>query len=517
MNSELQPDPNEETAALLRVLIHKVDNTTFGNSPPTLPQWTGPPPTIVQVQAILFASLAASLFSAFLAMLGKQWLNQYATTDVRGTVVERSQNRQRKLDGIVTWYFKPLMETPPMMLQAALLLLGYALSRYLWGVNITIASVVLAVTCSGVIFYIFIIIAGVASESCPYQTPGSLVLRYIRPRIPSIHPLVFCRIFFTRVVTFFGQSRTGQTIRWDVWNYHLHWSIGNILLFLKGVVYQLPCSLASDAYSLGRAVIWPLAKPLVHLVHQVHSRLHSASPTEEQSPDRQMAVLNFRCISWMLQTSLDNTVRLSALKHLSTTVMPHASFDPTLVTCCFNTFFSCATLDWSTRTVVIMQGLEELAMESALFFLAAVSHLLVVDPTSGVLKDIYQHSAHVFPIYLGFQGHQSFHHVNAACWLYALSQEPYGRFGWSNYKPSAHEHTIVAHNLLELTQIRYQRTQQTKENILASFYFVMHSLSLDPPPPTSVIVDCLMIIAIDLDCDISESGIMTLDERCVHL
>ena len=82
----------DETAALLRVLIYKIDNTTFGNDAPTLPQWTGPPHTITQVQAIMYASLAAALLSAFLTILGKKWLNRYASTDVRGTAIERSQN-----------------------------------------------------------------------------------------------------------------------------------------------------------------------------------------------------------------------------------------------------------------------------------------------------------------------------------------------------------------------------------------------------------------------------------------
>ena len=82
VQSQLQPDPNEETAALLRVLLYKVDNTTFGGQTPTIPQWTGPPHTIVQVQAMLYASLAASLLSAFFAMLGKQWLNRYDSADM---------------------------------------------------------------------------------------------------------------------------------------------------------------------------------------------------------------------------------------------------------------------------------------------------------------------------------------------------------------------------------------------------------------------------------------------------
>jgi len=128
VNSELKPDPNEETAALLRVLIYKMDSTTFGDNVPAVPQWTGPPHKIVHVQAILFASLAASLFSAFLAMLGKQWLNRYASVDIRGSAIERGQNRQRKLDGIVTWYFDHVMQLLPLMLQATLLLLGCALS-----------------------------------------------------------------------------------------------------------------------------------------------------------------------------------------------------------------------------------------------------------------------------------------------------------------------------------------------------------------------------------------------------
>ena len=70
VHSELQQDPNEETAALLRVLIHQIDNTTFGGDTPPLLQWTGPSRTSVQVECILYASLAASLLSAFLAMLG---------------------------------------------------------------------------------------------------------------------------------------------------------------------------------------------------------------------------------------------------------------------------------------------------------------------------------------------------------------------------------------------------------------------------------------------------------------
>jgi hypothetical protein len=63
------------------------------------------------------------------------------------------------------------MESLPLMLQAALLLLGCALSRYLWEISITVASVVLGVTSLGGLFYIFIIIAGASPTAVHIKHP----------------------------------------------------------------------------------------------------------------------------------------------------------------------------------------------------------------------------------------------------------------------------------------------------------------------------------------------------------
>ena len=84
------------------------------------------------------------------------------------------------------WYFSRVMELLPLMLQASLLLLGCALSRYLWEVSTLVASVVLGATLFGVSFYIFIVIAGVADESCPCQTPASMALRYLGKNVTCI-------------------------------------------------------------------------------------------------------------------------------------------------------------------------------------------------------------------------------------------------------------------------------------------------------------------------------------------
>ena len=166
-------------------LLVVIANASLGNTPSATDVATAfaPPsdvdPTIIHVQSILYSSLAASLLAAFIAMLGKQWLNRYSQNDMRGSVIDRSRHRQRKMNGMVTWHFDFVMESLPLMLQAALLLLGYALSDYLFFVNKTVASVIIGFTSFGLLFYLLVVSAATLSYNCPFQTPASLILHFL--------------------------------------------------------------------------------------------------------------------------------------------------------------------------------------------------------------------------------------------------------------------------------------------------------------------------------------------------
>jgi len=164
------------TAAYMRILIHAMNNSLFPDADPTSATWTGPPPEIVTVQSLLYASLATSLFAAFLAMLGKQWVNRYLRNR-GGSVADKSRDRQRKLDGFENWHFHLAIESLPLMLQLALLLLGCALSRYLWTISHTVAGVIAAVTLFGVTLYVCLSLAATIYYNCPYQTPPSILTR----------------------------------------------------------------------------------------------------------------------------------------------------------------------------------------------------------------------------------------------------------------------------------------------------------------------------------------------------
>ena len=143
------------TAAYMKILIHAVNASLFPDADPGAVVWTGPPPGTVTVQALLYASLATSLFAAFVAVLGKQWINRYIRNR-GGSAAEKSRDRQRKLDGFEKWHFHLVIESLPVMLQLAVLLLGSALSHYLWTISRPIAGMILAITLLGLAIYVFL-------------------------------------------------------------------------------------------------------------------------------------------------------------------------------------------------------------------------------------------------------------------------------------------------------------------------------------------------------------------------
>ena len=497
IDSQLQPDPNRETAALLRVLIHKIDNTTFGGETPPVPHQSSPTHAIIHVQALLYASLAVSLFSAFLAMLGKQWLNQYAST-VHGTAIERSQSRQQKCDGIVTWYFQHVMESLPLMPQAALLLHGCALSLYLCGINTTIASLAIGATSAGALIYFSIVVAGATSKTCPYQTPGASALRLLAPAIMSIAPAVASTFRYAA-----EQSKTVHMLREGVQQ-----STQNVVVSLWRLLCKLFGALADDTFCLGQTIVHLLVVP----THWVYTQLVSAPSTQENGSNQQLT-LDLRCISWILKTSLDKTVHLSTLNFLATSAAL-GDFDPVLVADCFNVLTDCvAVID---GTVVVTQGLEQLATVSAMCLFRTLSYISVRNPHSSILGSVCQGYRNFFEHNTNFEGFTFCHTLGAIHGIF-YPEYIHRWLVWWDYKPSSSEHVIFGHALALLAQSEYQRREHDKRVPAWILRFALRFLSSTPLPPPTIVINCLAIIAIDLGCDVLDAGTGIPDEGYVHI
>jgi len=167
------------------------------------------------------------------------------------------------------------------MLQLALFLLGGALSRYLWDVDTTVTSVVLGATSFGVASYIFFVVAGTTSSSCPYQTPGSRILRCIPPLALSALQSASSHSRFIYILT-----------NWWYESKKLECSIGHvirlrIIILLSPII--LPAYLVIDAYLLTRAIV----RAFIANALRVYRWFHRA-----RGSDPQTAPLDLQYMSW---------------------------------------------------------------------------------------------------------------------------------------------------------------------------------------------------------------------------
>ena len=139
------------------------------------------PSSVSRAQSILFASLAVTLFVAFIAVLGKQWILYYTRGSTWGSIIDRGKERQDKFVGLQRWGLHFIMESLPVMLQFALLLFGVGLVVYLWDIDVSAAEVILAVIGTGCAFYACIVVVATIWKDCPFQTPLSISLPKVLP------------------------------------------------------------------------------------------------------------------------------------------------------------------------------------------------------------------------------------------------------------------------------------------------------------------------------------------------
>jgi len=101
--------------------------------------------------------------------------------------------------------------------------------------------------------------------------------------------------------------------------------------------------------------------------------------------------------------------------------------------------------------------------------------------------------------------------------IHSLFAQPWEQFDvdWRRYNPSIDELVPFSRALGQAAQSESRRGGDVLwlPDWWAAFAF--RFLSQDPPPPTSVVLDCLTIIAADLGCDFSGNSVAS-DERCVH-
>ena len=162
---------------------------------PNVGDWGSYYDHFIVATALMYASLLLSLIAAFIAMLVKQWLNWYLW-NASELMIERCRARQRRCDGLKGWQFHLVVEILPVMLQASPILLALGICMNMWPINPYIAYVPTTITFTGLVAYIWSTMAGILSDTCPYQTSLSIGLRSLLKLVQrGIVPAVFKQVF----------------------------------------------------------------------------------------------------------------------------------------------------------------------------------------------------------------------------------------------------------------------------------------------------------------------------------
>jgi len=330
-----------------------MNNSLFPDADPSAITWTGPPPEIVTVQCLLYASLVTSLFAAFLAMLGKQWVNRYLRNH-GGSAADKSRDRQRKLDGFEKWHFHLAIEGLPVMLQFALLLLGCALSRYLWAISRTVAGVIVAFTLFGITFYLTFTLAATLYYNCPYQTPPSILTRTVI-RYLTRSDAGFARSLRSVIASLPSTTNLRRNLR------HLRSGVRSALESFRCIP-----AMAEEAEHI------PVAGVVVSPVRIF----------EDILIDWDVCKADARCISWMLHSTTDPDVIFSTVRFAADTIWypeiagvlsPHILVD---------LFFGCLV---DGR---VIPGKEEHAISIGMALSSVLSIQLSIEPESEELRGL---------------------------------------------------------------------------------------------------------------------------------
>jgi hypothetical protein len=175
----LQPDYAQITVSLLleQIAIQRAiaAGQTADSVPPSalnLENFPLPSTGDRWVNGLWFTSLTFSLFTAFVAVILKQWIHQYRFF-VSGTPQEQALHRHFRYMGLKKWGVPIIIGFLPILLHISLFLYLVGLVVFLVPLDQVIGTITLVLTGFSATFYLVTNILPVVFPECPYQTPIS--------------------------------------------------------------------------------------------------------------------------------------------------------------------------------------------------------------------------------------------------------------------------------------------------------------------------------------------------------
>jgi len=123
--------------------------------------------TIAHVNLFLDISVSTSLIAWLITMPGEHWLDSYACVDTDGSIVDRGQRQQAKINKLTIWHFDSVMKVPMFLvdISSLLFLIGCAIPTSVLDDH---ASVTVIIAAAG-LFFLPISFITVYSQRLPSQ------------------------------------------------------------------------------------------------------------------------------------------------------------------------------------------------------------------------------------------------------------------------------------------------------------------------------------------------------------
>ena len=467
-----------------------------------------PDPTIVRILSILYSSLALSIFAAFVAMLGKQWLNRYSA-DIHGSLIDRSRDRQRKMNGMVTWRFNIVMEGLPLMLQAALLLLGCALYTYLSLIDTTLAWAIASFIAVGLLFYGLIVIAATISYDCPFQTPPSIIFHFM-VRLDNRHGgyLKRFRRWIRRTFSWGGRGRSGfdepdecqRPTGGSHWDKRRRWSPE---FDGPGGPWSYPVG--------GSGLDGPGKNKLGGRTELAwFGPFHDPAAFFDEDNNWGGHVLDSNCIAWMFEMPMGADAALDIMEFIPDVVW-HSGIRTTPLERLYDTVLECC--DHSSGRPVVISKLKRKAYLSA----KALLHITIQRKCIGresdntVFDSISSRHRN-----LGSERYRGDSDLESALGIVDRIFNPHGfeRMPWNEFSFTDSHHAWMGRTLLYRAWYVLRMGEHLPDDIKG---LVIYSLRMEPLPPASTVIHCLLIIGMVLGINLDVGDRKTTDDRSVEL
>lgn len=137
------------------------------------------PRNAIIANSLLFTSLSLALFSAFGAVMAKQWINEYERTGEHRTPYARAQYRHKKYQGLQRYHFQLLVQALGTVLQLSLFIFLIGLAYWLWEISSTVALFVVAGASSTFLLYAITAAISIYDPTSPFTSRLSKLLHDI--------------------------------------------------------------------------------------------------------------------------------------------------------------------------------------------------------------------------------------------------------------------------------------------------------------------------------------------------